>query len=78
MQSGVADLVAAGTQIVALEVPAYPRAPDARFDDHIESDDEVEEKPSPFAALAPPKLDSDDAWVFWRINALPPRFVVSS
>jgi uncharacterized metal-binding protein YceD (DUF177 family) len=61
MQDGAADLGEAVTQIFALEVPAYPRAPDAQFDDHIDADDEVEEKPSPFAALAALKLDSDDA-----------------
>jgi uncharacterized metal-binding protein YceD (DUF177 family) len=62
MQDGEADLGEAVTQIFAMEVPAYPRAQDAQFDDFIDPDDDLDDKPpSPFAALQGLKLKGDDA-----------------
>lgn len=55
MQHGEADIGEAVTQIFAMEVPAYPRAPDAAFDGYGQSAEEIaaeDKKPSPFAALA--------------------------
>ena len=62
MQDGEADLGEAVTQIFAMEVPIYPRAQDAQFDDFIDPDDDLDDKPpSPFAALQGLKLKGDDA-----------------
>lgn len=61
MYGGEADLGEAATQIFALDVPAYPRAPEAQFDDHIDPDDTQDKPASPFAALAALKTDGDDA-----------------
>jgi uncharacterized metal-binding protein YceD (DUF177 family) len=60
MDDGAADLGEVATQIFAMEVPAYPRAPEAQFDDHIDADDIDEKPPSPFAALAALKTESDE------------------
>lgn len=52
---GQADIGEAVTQILAMEVPAYPRQADAAFEGYGQSDGEIEaenEAASPFAALA--------------------------
>lgn len=62
MHNGEADIGEWVTQLFAMEVPAYPRAPDAEFDGYGQSADEVaaeDKKPSPFAALAALKEDAD-------------------
>ena len=61
IDDGAVDLGEVATQIFAMEVPVYPRAPDAEFDDIIDADDVEEEKPSPFAALQALKTTNDDA-----------------
>ena len=62
MQNGEADIGEWVTQLFAMEVPSYPRAPDAAFDGYGQSTQEIEaedKKPSPFAALAALKGDAD-------------------
>ena len=62
MQNGEADIGEWVTQLFAMEVPAYPRAPDAQFDGYGQSAEEIDQedkKPSPFAALAALKEDAD-------------------
>lgn len=62
MQHGEADIGEWVTQLFAMEVPTYPRAPDAAFDGYGQSAEEMEaedKKPSPFAALAALKADGD-------------------
>ena len=52
---GQADIGEAVTQIFAMEVPTYPRKPDAAFDGYGQSEEEIEaenEAASPFAALS--------------------------
>ncbi|MDG1690736.1 MAG: DUF177 domain-containing protein [Alphaproteobacteria bacterium] len=55
MHNGEADVGEAITQIFAMEVPAYPRAPGAAFAGYGQSEAEIvaeDKRPSPFAALA--------------------------
>lgn len=62
MQDGVADIGEWVTQIFAMEVPAYPRADDAKFEGYGQSEEEIAEegkRPSPFAALAALKDKTD-------------------
>ncbi|MBT5157810.1 MAG: DUF177 domain-containing protein [Rhodobiaceae bacterium] len=64
MHNGEADIGEAVTQILAMEVPAYPRAPGVSFDGYGQSEDEMaaeDKRPSPFAGLADlkSKLESD-------------------
>lgn len=62
MQDGEADIGEWLTQLFAMEIPAYPRAPDAEFDGYGQSADEIAEedkRPSPFAALAALKDNAD-------------------
>lgn len=62
MQDGTADIGEWVTQLFAMEVPAYPRAPDAAFEGYGQSADEIaaeDKKPSPFAALAALQQDTD-------------------
>lgn len=62
MQDGEADIGEWVTQLFAMEVPTYPRAPDATFGGYGQSAEEIEaedKKPSPFAALAALKQDAD-------------------
>lgn len=63
MHQGDADIGEAVTQIFAMEVPAYPRAPDAAFEGYGQSEAEIaaeDKKPSPFAALAALKDTGDE------------------
>lgn len=48
------DIVA---EFAALAIDPYPRKPGAEFQDHIESTDETDKKPSPFAVLKDWKKD---------------------
>lgn len=62
MQNGEADIGEWVTQLFAMEVPAYPRAPNAEFEGFGQSAEEMaaeDKKPSPFAALAALKQDTD-------------------
>ena len=62
MQDGTADIGEWVTQVFAMEVPAYPRAPDVEFGGYGQSAEEIaaeDKKPSPFAALAALKGDTD-------------------
>lgn len=61
IEDGAVDLGEVATQIFAMEVPVYPRAPDAEFNDVIDANDVEEEKPSPFAALQALKMTDDGA-----------------
>lgn len=63
MSEGSADIGEWVTQVFAMELPAYPRAPDAQFSGYGQSDEEIaaeDKKPSPFAALAALKGDADE------------------
>lgn len=56
----VGDTIDAGdivAEFAALAIDPYPRAPGAEFKDHIESTDETDKKPSPFAVLKDWKKD---------------------
>jgi uncharacterized metal-binding protein YceD (DUF177 family) len=62
MQEGEADIGEWVTQIFALDVPSYPRAPGVEFDGYGQTEAEItaeDKKPSPFAALAALKHDTD-------------------
>ena len=62
--SGQADIGEAVTQLFAMEVPAYPRKPDASFAGYGQSEDEMaaeDKAASPFAALAALKPEADDS-----------------
>ncbi len=48
------DIVA---EFAALAIDPYPRKPGAEFQDHIESTDATDKKPSPFAVLKDWKKD---------------------
>lgn len=63
MQNGQADIGEAVAQLFAMEVPPYPRKPDAEFAGYGQTADEIEAEDkaaSPFAALAALKGDGDD------------------
>ena len=63
IQNGQADIGEAVTQILAMEVPAYPRKPDAEFAGFGQSVEEIEAEDkaaSPFAALAALKSGDDE------------------
>ena len=63
MQNGEADVGEAITQVFAMEVPAYPRAPGVSFEGYGQSEAEIEaedKRPSPFAALAGLKSSLED------------------
>ncbi len=61
IEDGAVDLGEVATQIFAMEVPVYPRAPDAEFVNLIDANDVEEEKPSPFAALQALKASDEGA-----------------
>lgn len=57
IKDGIVDLGEAAVEELALQIPPYPRAPDAEFNDIVEDLGEDDAKPNPFAKLAALKKD---------------------
>ncbi len=52
IKDGVLDVGEAAVEELALQIPAYPRAPGAEFNDIVDDIKDDELKPNPFAKLA--------------------------
>jgi uncharacterized metal-binding protein YceD (DUF177 family) len=57
IEGGGIDVGEATVEELALQIPAYPRAPGAEFSDIVDDIKDVELKPNPFAKLAALKKD---------------------
>ena len=57
IEGGVLDVGEAAVEELALQIPAYPRAPGAEFNDIVDGIKDEELKPNPFAKLAALKKD---------------------
>lgn len=57
IEGGVLDVGEAAVEELALQIPAYPRAPGAEFNDILDDIKDDELKPNPFAKLAALKKD---------------------
>lgn len=57
IEDGVLDVGEAAVEELALQIPAYPRAPGAEFNDIVDDIKDDELKPNPFAKLAALKKD---------------------
>jgi len=57
IEDGIIDVGEAAVEELALQIPLYPRAADAEFNDIVEDNGEDDDKPNPFAKLAALKKD---------------------
>lgn len=57
IEGGIVDVGEAAVEELALQIPPYPRAPGAEFDDILEDIGNNDDKPNPFAKLATLKSD---------------------